>query len=194
MGAVYVRVPAMDQPEPRRWKGVVALFVLLNVAIVIAAIVLGHDRPPRRSHRVDGYVSQGEPIPAAEQVPGVPFLRRQEGVTYYRPEAVPKAVVEKLRLLGELRLVLRQMGTEPENDPRNDVGITLRVNWVDAESVLATKLGLKPGDEILSVDGNPLPETLSDGDDLHEKLRALDHLAIKVRRNGEPSVLTVYAQ
>lgn len=141
---------------------------------------------PAQPGQPDNYiVKDGESIPPNEQVPGVPWLRRQEGVTYMRPEAVPQVVYERYQGFDEAWAAAQQGAGE-------FVDGKYRINWVDPNSLLATKVGLQQGDQIISVNGHPVGGSFSAGRQLYDSLKGEKHFAVKVLRNGQETVLSFY--
>jgi hypothetical protein len=141
---------------------------------------------PAQAGQPDNYIAKdGEQIPANEQVPGVPWLRRQENVTYMRPESVPQVVAERYKGFDEAWQAAQQGAGE-------FVDGKYRVNWVDPNSLLATKVGLQPGDQIISVNGRPVGNTFAANRQLYDSLKESKQFAVKVLRNGQEVVLSFF--
>ena len=142
--------------------------------------------PKAQPGQQDNYIAhEGETISQQEQVPGIPWLRKQEGVTYMRPEAVPQIVAERYRGFEEAWQAAQQGAGE-------FVDGKYRINWVDPNSLLATKVGIQQGDQIISVNGHPVGGSFSAGRQLYDSLKGEKHFAVKVLRNGQEVMLSFY--
>ena len=141
---------------------------------------------PAQPGQPDNYIAnEGEQIPVNEQVPGVPWLRRQEGVTYMRPESVPQVVAERYKGFDEAWQAAQQGAGE-------FVDGKYKINWVDPNSLLATKVGLQPGDQIVSVNARPVGNTFGANPQLYYSLKGSKQFAVKVLRNGQDVVLSFF--
>lgn len=141
---------------------------------------------PLKPGQVDTYiVKDGETIPQQEQVPGVPWLRKQEGVTYMRPEAVPQIYYEKYQAFDDA-------WSEAQRGAGEFVDGRYKINWVDPASLLGTKVGLHEGDEIISVNGHPIGGSFNASRGLYDSLKSEKHFAVKVRRGGADVILSFY--
>ncbi len=167
--------------------------VLVQAAPVGAAVATpngqkpsGTAPKPAQPGQPDNYIAnEGEQIPVNEQVPGVPWLRRQEGVTYMRPESVPQVVAERYKGFDEAWQAAQQGAGE-------FVDGKYKINWVDPNSLLATKVGLQPGDQIVSVNGRPVGNTFGANRQLYDSLKGSKQFAVKVLRNGQDVVLSFF--
>jgi hypothetical protein len=136
--------------------------------------------------QVDTYiVKDGESIPQQEQVPGVPWLRKQEGVTYMKPEAVPQIYYEKYQAFDDA-------WSEAQRGSGEFVDGRYKINYVDPSSLLGTKVGLREGDEIESVNGQPIGASFNASRGLYDSLKGEKHFAVKVRRGGQDVILSFY--
>jgi hypothetical protein len=142
-------------------------------------------KPAQPGHPDNYIANEGEQIPVNEQVPGVPWLRRQEGVTYMRPESVPQVVAERYKGFDEAWQAAQQGAGE-------FVDGKYKINWVDPNSLLATKVGLQPGDQIESVNGRPVGNTFAANRQLYDSLKGSKQFAVKVLRNGQEVVLSFF--
>jgi hypothetical protein len=133
----------------------------------------------------DNYFDSSGNIPPQERVEGIPWLRKQEGVTYYKPESVPQILYQKFQSFDDAWQVAQEGGGE-------FVDNRYRVNWITPDSYLATKVGLQPGDEVISVNGHPVGNSFSAGRAMYDDLKNEKHFAVKVRRNGQDVVLSFY--
>ena len=62
-----------------------------------------------KARKYDNYIeTDGQNIPPDEAVPGIPWLRAQPGVKYYRPKKVPRILHTKL-MLGGIRTSVTQL-------------------------------------------------------------------------------------
>ncbi len=138
------------------------------------------NQPPGR----DNYFESSNNVPPNERAdPNVPWLRRQEGVAYVPHRTVPGILQQKLQSFDDAWDMAQQGGGE-------FVGGRYRINWIQPDSYLATKLGLEPGDEVMSVNGLPVGNGFSASRAMYDQLKGERHFAVKVLRGGAPVVLS----
>lgn len=143
------------------------------------------NRTDLRPGQVDNYFDPNAQIPQDQQVAGIPWLRKQEGVTYMKPEPVPQILYEKYQGFDDA-WAAAQDGAGEFVDGR------YRINWVNPQSYLSSKAGLKDGDEIVSVNGHPIGQSFAAGKALYDQLKSEKRFAVKVRRNGTEVVLSFF--
>jgi hypothetical protein len=136
----------------------------------------------------DNYVeADGRPIPPEQAVQGVPWLRAQPGVTYYRPKKVPRILYEKVQHFRDAIDTAREGGGEFLETP---YGNAYKVTWVKPGSHLNGVVGLTPGDQILSVNGHKIGNSFTAARQLYEQLKNEKRFAVKVLRDGQPTMLS----
>lgn len=141
----------------------------------------------------DNYIEDDESkIPPAEQVPGVPWLRRQPGVIYYRPEAVPQIVAQKYQAFDEVWHVAQEGGGEFVQAQNG--ATAYKVNWIQEQSMLRRMIGLRDGDLVLSVNGHPIGSSFAAGKQLYDQLKNEKRFAVKVLRNNQELVLSYFVK
>ena len=125
-----------------------------------------------------------------QTVEGFPWLVRRPGLTYHRPGRVPRILYDKLQSLEDGLEVAQQGGGEFVQTPAGDAAY--QVNWLDPNSLLARRLGLRAGDRILSVNGHPVGASLAAGQQLHALLKTETRFAVLVEREGRRELLSFY--
>lgn len=133
----------------------------------------------------ENYIDTKGNVPPQERVEGIPWLRKQEGVTYMRPESVPQILYEKYQSFEDAWDVAQQGGGE-------FVDGRYKINWIQPDSYLTTKVGLQPGDEVISVNGHPVGNSFTAGLAMYNQLKGEKRFAVKVRRNGQDVVLSFF--
>lgn len=120
-------------------------------------------------------------LPKAEQVPGIPWLRRAPGVSYARLRQVPELLHSKYQVFSDASRLLAQCGG------RALVGRGFQIQWLDRNSYLAAGLGLRAGDVVVSVNGHSVLGGSARA--LHTKLKGARRFAVLVERKGKQVVL-----
>lgn len=134
----------------------------------------------------DNYIArEGEQIPQNEQVPGIPWLRQQPGVAYMPPQSVPDVVYQRYQGFDEAYNVALQGAGEFQDGK-------YKINWVAPDSLLTTKIGIQPGDQIISVNGHPVGNSMGAGRQLYDSLKGEKRFAVKVMRNGRETMLSFF--
>jgi len=133
-----------------------------------------------------------EATPAAspaedEMVEGMPWLKKQPGVTYSRPQKVPEILAKKYQSFDE---AWEQAKTGGGEFVATDGESGYQVNWLDPNSGLGKGLGLRPGDKVISINGQSIGESPQAGVKLFEQLKNDGRFVVKIERNGEQMVLT----
>jgi len=132
----------------------------------------------------DNYVvKEGENVNQNDVVPGIPWLKKQPGVIYMQPQVVPEVVYQRYQGFNEAYDVALQ-GAGEFVDGR------YKITWIQPDSLLSTKVGIQPGDQIISVNGYPVGNSMSAGRQLYDSLKGEKHFAVKVLRNGREVMLS----
>lgn len=136
----------------------------------------------------DNYIeADGKTIPQNQAVSGIPWLRYQEGVTYYKPKKIPRILHEKLQHFEDAYEAAQQGGGEFKETP---FGTAYNINWVNPKSHLSKVAGLQPGDKILSINGHKIGNSFTAARGLYDELKNESRFAVKILRNNKPTVLS----
>jgi hypothetical protein len=134
----------------------------------------------------DDYIArEGQTIPQEQQVPGIPWLKQQPGVAYMPPQSVPEVVYQRYQGFNEAYDVALQGAGE-------FVDGKYKITWVAPDSLLTTKIGIQPNDQIISVNGHPVGNSMNAGRQLYDSLKGEKRFAVKVLRNGREVVLSFF--
>lgn len=139
----------------------------------------------------DYFVVEGD-VPQAEQVPGFPWLRQVPGVRYSQPQKVPDVLYRKYQSFEATWDLVQEGGGSFVNT--DDGKTAYQVNWIDEQSYLATRVGLRPGDKVVSVNGQPIGTSLGAGKAMYEQLKGEKRFAVLIERGGSPMVLSFFVQ
>ncbi len=129
-------------------------------------------------------------IPPAEQVPGFPWLRRVPGVAYVQPQKVPDILYRRYQSFDETWTLVQEGGGEFTTTGKGETAY--QVNWVDDQSYLYSRIGLRKGDKVISVNGQPIGTSLAAGKGLYEQMKGERRFAVLIERQGQPVVLSFY--
>lgn len=138
------------------------------------------------------YFEVGGNVPASEQIPGFPWLRRVPGVNYAQPQQVPDILYRKYQSFEATWDLVQEGGGSFTTT--TDGKTAYQVNWIDEQSYLASRVGLKPGDKVISVNGQPIGTSLGAGKAMYEQLKGERRFAVLIERNGQPVVLSFFVQ
>jgi len=137
------------------------------------------------------YYAGNAPIPLEEQVPGIPWLRQMPGVRYKQPKRVPEVLYQKYQSFEDAWDLVQEGGGE---FVETDLGTAYQVNWVQQSSLLYTKIGLRPGDKVISVNGQPVGQSMAAGRAMYDQMRGESRFAVLVERQGQKVVLSYQVQ
>lgn len=126
-------------------------------------------------------------IPQNEQVKGIPWLRKVPGVKYAKPRKVPLILYKKYQTFEDSFKLAKEGGGE---FVETAAGTAYQVNWVDQNSYLFTKIGIRRGDKVISVNGQPVGKSPAAGRALFESLKGEKHFSALVERKGQQLVLS----
>ncbi len=138
--------------------------------------------PPPRDEPRPGVDARRELAPPATWIPRVPGaayapVRRVPAVLRLRYQAFEAAW--DLAQEGSGRFVATDRGEQ-----------AYEVTALDPESLLATHVGLQPGDRVVTVNGTPLGTSVAAGRALFEQLSGERRFVVVVERRGQPVVLS----
>jgi hypothetical protein len=146
----------------------------------------------QRAEALNRYFESDSEIPRNEQVPGIPFLRRVPGVQKYaKPKAVPQILYKKYQSFQDTWDLVQEGGGE---FVETDSGTAYQVNWIQDSSYLYSKIGLRPGDRVISVNGQPVGQSVAAGKAMYDQLKGEKRFAVLIERNGQKMVLSYYVQ
>lgn len=131
-------------------------------------------------------------LPPQEVVPGYPWLRKVPGVAYMPPQGVPKLVAQRFQSFDASWDLAQSGGGEFVTTEKGDNAY--QINWVDQSSMLATKIGLQPGDKVISVNGQPIGTSVAAGKALYDQLKGESKFAVLVDRGGQQVVLSFFVR
>ena len=149
---------------------------------------------PGATKAPSNYFNQQETaqLPPQEVVPGYPWLRKVPGVAYMPPQGVPKLVYQHYQSFQATWDLAQSGGGEFVTTEKGDNAY--QVNWVDPASMLATKIGLQPGDKVVSVNGQPIGTSVAAGRALYDQLKNESKFAVLVERGGQQVVLSFFVR
>ncbi len=129
----------------------------------------------------------GDDIPPEEQVEHIPWLRKMPGVAYQRPKAIPEILYRKYQSFQDTWNVVQEGGGE---FVETDAGTAYQVNWVNEASLLYSKIGLRPGDKVIAVNGQPVGRSMDAGKAMFEQMKNERRFAVLIERQGRKTVLS----
>jgi hypothetical protein len=135
----------------------------------------------------DYLVKEGEQVSRDLVVPQIPWIKMQPGVVYMPPKTF--APEEYNRYQG-----FNEVYEEALKGSGEFVDGKYRITYVDPSSALSTRIGIQPGDEIISVNGHPVGNSMANGRQLYDALKGEKHFAVKVLRGGREVMLSFAAQ
>ena len=141
--------------------------------------------PPALPPGVSNVAKPGETIPVDQQVPGIPWLRQQPGVSYYQPQEISNVQYQRLQGFDEAFQAAQAGAGEFVNGK-------YKITWVDPNNGLAQKVGLQPGDQIISVNGLPVGNSFNANRQLYDSLKGQHQFAVLVNRGGQNVMLSFY--
>lgn len=147
--------------------------------------------PPARATGRAAFAPARAPLPLRERVfPQITWLRRRPGVTYKRPRRVSRIVHERLQSFSDSWNAAQAGGGAFVETAAGATGY--RLTWLDPRGELTLLLGLRPGDVILAVNGQPIGRSVDSGRALFEQLRSEARFTVLVERGGREVVLSFY--
>jgi hypothetical protein len=149
----------------------------------------GEQGKPAAPGKKDEYFDAAGNIPKTEQVPGIPWVRQQPGVVYYRPEGVPQIVAQKYTSFDDAWSLAQEGGGE---FVQTDRGPAYKIRWIDENSMLRKIGGLQSDDVVISVNGHPVGNSFASGKQMYDQLKGEKRFAVKVLRHGQEVVLSYY--
>lgn len=138
------------------------------------------------------YFQAAGDVPADERIANAPWLRRVPGVAYAEPQRVPELTYRRYQSFDDAVSAAQSGGGRFVSTAEGKTAY--EVSWVDERSDLATRLGLRPGDRVLSVNGHPVGTGVGAAQALFEQLRAERRFAVLIERGGSPMVLSFFVQ
>jgi membrane-associated protease RseP (regulator of RpoE activity) len=156
--------------------------------VVVAAN--GVALPPPPTEYATDYFNASDSAPSSGQViEGYPWLRQVEGVAYAQPQPVSPLLYRKYQTFEDAwNLSQEGFGGFVETE----AGTAYEVQGVDPNSLLATRMGLQPGDRVISINGRPISAGANAGKQLYDQLKDETRFAVLVERNNQQVVLSFY--
>ncbi|RMG09863.1 MAG: hypothetical protein D6731_18820 [Planctomycetota bacterium] len=134
------------------------------------------------------YWAGEEKIPPAEQVRGIPWLRKIPGVKYAKLKKVPEILYRRYQQSYEETMALAKQGGG--HFVETDAGPAYEIKWLNDKSLLYRRLGLRPGDRVISVNGQPVGRSPAAGQALFEQLRNERNFSVLIERRKQQLVLS----
>jgi hypothetical protein len=139
--------------------------------------------PSPQGHIAQAPVSPvGDSIPQHEQVRGIPWVRQEPGVQYFRPVPVSPMVYAKYQAFDDAYQEALRGGGEFVQSPG---GAGYQVNWLDENSVIRKQFGIRAGDVLISVNGHPIGQSMTAGRQLYDQLKNEKRFLVKVYRPNQ---------
>ena len=133
------------------------------------------------------YFAGDAAIPKSERVPFAPWLRAVKGVDVYKkPKTVSRLLYRKYQSLKNTMALVQEGGGK---FVETSAGTAYEIKWVDPNSLLATKLGLREGDRVISVNGRPIGKSLNAGKAMFDELKNEKRFAVLIERKGKKMVV-----
>lgn len=129
-------------------------------------------------------------IPPAEQVPGFPWLHRNKGVAFAQPQKIPDILFRRYQSFDEACRLVESSEGELTSSARSEPAY--QVNRVDETSDLYRRIGLRDGDKVISVNGQPIRTSLAAWKGLYEQLKGERRFAVLIERKSKLVVLSFF--
>lgn len=145
-------------------------------------------KPKEKVAYSNDYYSSGDPFPDDERVRGIPWLKREYNVTYYRPQQIPSSLIQYYQSLEAATQLIK----EPKGRFEEGInGTSFTVTAIPKSSYLNTVVGLQPGDKILSVNGQKISGVgFAAAKSIYEQVKGASKFAVKIERKGRVQVLS----
>lgn len=127
-----------------------------------------------------------------EVFPEHPWIRRAPGVAYVAPKPVNRLLYQRYQSFEASFSEAQSGGGEFVTTESGENAY--QVNWVDPNSMLAQKLGLQPGDKVISVNNQPVGTSVEAGRQLYGQLKNETKFAVLVDRAGQKMVLSFFVR
>jgi len=141
----------------------------------------------------DYYVADSaEPAAQSEVIEGFPWLKKVPGVTYMQPKPVPQTAYQRYQSFEEGFEVAQSGGGQFTTLASGEPAYEL--TWLDQNSMLAQRLGLQPGDKVISVNGQPVGNSPDAGKALYDQMKGEERFAVLIERQGTRTILSYYVR
>jgi hypothetical protein len=128
---------------------------------------------------------EGSEVPPSEAVEGAPWLKKMPGVKYSKPKKVPELLYKKYSSFED-SVELAKQGSGEVVGSKGDY----KVNWLDPNSQLFTRIGIRAGDKVIAVNGQPAGKSAAAGQAMFESMKNQKHFSVLIERDGKQLVLT----
>ena len=137
------------------------------------------------------FSNQSGALPPEDRVfPNITWLKKVPGVAYTRPRRVSNFVYQKYQSFNDTWNAAQAGGGEFTET--SDGQTAYKVNWVDPRSELASMVGLKPGDKVIAINGQPVGRSVQAGRAMYEQMKGQKRYAVMIERGGRKMVLPFY--
>ena len=136
------------------------------------------------------YFASNDLPPGERALPGVPWLRKVPGVSYHRPRSVSDFVYQKYQSFNDTWNAVQSGGGKFTET--NDGQTAYEVTWIDPRSELGSMVGLKQGDKVIAVNGQPIGRSVDAGRGMYEQFKGQKKFAVMIERQGKRMVLPFY--
>lgn len=131
-------------------------------------------------------------VPADDRIANAPWLRRVPGVSYAEPQRVSELTYRKYQSFDQAMTLAQSGGGRFVSTAEGKDAY--EVSWVDDQSELATRIGLRQGDRVVSINGHPVGTGVGSAPAMFEQLRSERRFAVLIERGGSPMVLSFFVQ
>lgn len=140
----------------------------------------------------DDYYQAGGDVPTSDRIANAPWLRRVAGVSYAEPQRVSELTYIKYQSFDQA-MTLAQSGSGRFVSTAEGKN-AYEVSWVDDRSELATRIGLRSGDRLVSINGHPVGTGPGSASAMFAQLKSERRFAVLIEREGSPMVLSFFVQ
>lgn len=134
------------------------------------------------------WAGSGATIPVEQQVRGIPWLKKMPGVKYARPRKVSELLYQKYQSFEDSIAIAKQGGGEFVTTSSG--ADAYQVNWLEENSHLFSRIGLRPGDKVISVNGQPVGKSASAGQAMFQSMKNERNFSVLIERKGQQLVLS----
>jgi hypothetical protein len=135
----------------------------------------------------DYWAGPGQTIPPDQRVAGIPWLRKMPGVTYAKPKKVSELLYRKYQSFEDSFKLAKQGGGQFVETAS---GTAYQINWLDENSHLFSRVGIRKGDKVISVNGQPIGQSAAAGQAMFEAMKNERQFSVLIERKGQPLVLS----
>jgi hypothetical protein len=134
------------------------------------------------------WAGAGTSIPVEQQVRGIPWLKKMPGVKYARPRKVSELLYQKYQSFEDSIAIAKQGGGEFVTTGGG--ADAYQINWLEENSHLFSRIGLRPGDKVISVNGQPVGKSAAAGQAMFQSMKNERNFSVLIERKGQQLVLS----